>query len=209
MKSLGVEISMANFLKSLPLSVTPTARVLDVGCGTGIIGATLLQNRPRAELLYTDANPALLQTARRNALQKGLHAKQFQIGLADVSRPRCVQLLEPTRRQIELDTDSFDIVITGGVLGYSKDVEHSLEQLLALVKPGGYYLNLDMHQGPVSRWVAKRYHYPIVCPSGMQAAADQHGVHLETIPVKHFPVRLTRVCYLFRKPRGIDSGRST
>jgi release factor glutamine methyltransferase len=54
--------------------------VADLGTGTGAIALALAQARPRARVLATDASPAALAVARRNAASHGLPQVEFRLG---------------------------------------------------------------------------------------------------------------------------------
>jgi ubiquinone/menaquinone biosynthesis C-methylase UbiE len=47
----------------------PAQRVLDLGCGTGTLAAMAKQRQPEAELAGLDADPEILERARRKASQ--------------------------------------------------------------------------------------------------------------------------------------------
>jgi len=72
---LLVEVALA-----LPLS--PTARVLDVGTGSGCIAATLAAERPRWQVAAVELSPAAAVVARRTLAR---HAPQVPLLLADLT----------------------------------------------------------------------------------------------------------------------------
>ena len=49
-----------------------SARIVDLGCGSGCIGLSLLKNLPEARLLAVDRSPAALSFARKNAEALGV-----------------------------------------------------------------------------------------------------------------------------------------
>jgi len=61
----GLDAATALLLETLP-TLPEACRVLDFGCGTGIIGAALEQRRDRFELDQLDADALAVQTAREN-----------------------------------------------------------------------------------------------------------------------------------------------
>lgn len=58
--------SGAWFARQLARRVTPGARLLDLGCGTGVVG--LLARRAGATVVAVDIEPAAVQAARENGL---------------------------------------------------------------------------------------------------------------------------------------------
>lgn len=52
-------------------------RVLDFGCGAGVIGASLLKRQPELELEMVDINALALEASRLTLAQNGLHARVY------------------------------------------------------------------------------------------------------------------------------------
>jgi release factor glutamine methyltransferase len=65
------------------LALTPGARVLDVGTGSGAIALALKHERPDLEVLASDASAAALEVARANATRLGLDVSFIQADLLD------------------------------------------------------------------------------------------------------------------------------
>lgn len=60
----------------------PGDRILDLGCGTGTLALLIKQIEPEAEVLGLDADPDMLERARRKAADAGVEVG-FRRGLAD------------------------------------------------------------------------------------------------------------------------------
>ncbi len=101
-------------------AVGRTRRVLDVGCGTGILLASILDECPGAALVVeTDfAIEMLKQNARKQADER--------VGYlcADVS-------------SLPANPDSFDLVLCFGILPHLPDWKGALAEFLRVLKPGG------------------------------------------------------------------------
>jgi demethylmenaquinone methyltransferase/2-methoxy-6-polyprenyl-1,4-benzoquinol methylase len=196
-KLLGFERGLARFLTRLDLQLPPDAAVLDVGCATGIMGLTLMKRASRSTLVATDVNRDLLEEARLNAIAHGIDRSRVTLGVSDVSRPEVVTRLDGM--PLSLTPGMFDIVATGAVVGYARDQERSLHTLLDLIKPGGYFLNVEMDETVIGRLVSRRYHYPVMPLARMEHLIAGHGFTVTRVPVKTFPPRLTRTCYVARR----------
>jgi 16S rRNA G1207 methylase RsmC len=53
------------------MSIAPSARVLDLGCGSGVVGITAALRAPDAGVLATDSNPRAIEAARWGAVHSG------------------------------------------------------------------------------------------------------------------------------------------
>ena len=62
----------------------PPARVLDMGCGCGVLGLTVAQLLPQAQVVLMDSDIRAVRLARRNAKLNQL--KNVQVELGDVTQ---------------------------------------------------------------------------------------------------------------------------
>jgi 2-polyprenyl-3-methyl-5-hydroxy-6-metoxy-1,4-benzoquinol methylase len=98
---------------------TPYERVLDFGCGSGVMLPYLSQISTQVTAMDVDLLP--------------LERVQTYIPLA-----KNVEVKDATKNNInDLPVNSFDLVIALDVLEHVKDLPRTLSELLALLKPGG------------------------------------------------------------------------
>lgn len=102
-------------------------RVLDVGCGTGYLGLGLAAEGQAREVHLSDLSPGMLGRAQQNAESLGVNAVFTQATAAD----------------LPYADDSFDAVVTRGVLHHLHDVPAALREWRRVVKPGGPVLALS------------------------------------------------------------------
>lgn len=97
----------------------PDARsVLDVGCGTGLVGKALRARGCAARIVGLDISQASLRIARRTGAYDALER-------ADLQQP------------LDVDDDSVDALVCAGVMTYLPDVEAAWREFARVVRPGG------------------------------------------------------------------------
>jgi len=72
---------------ALELPMSATARVLDVGAGSGCIAISLAAERPQWRVCATDRSPAALSVARRNIERHGVEIELILGDLASAAAP--------------------------------------------------------------------------------------------------------------------------
>jgi len=100
--------------------VSPEARILDAGCGTGL-GGELLAARGFTHLDGLDLSAGMLREAARKGCYTALHRQA---------------LGEP----LDLPTAEYDAVMVVGVFARAHAPSRSLFELIRITKPGGYVI---------------------------------------------------------------------
>jgi arsenite methyltransferase len=104
-------------------ALRPGEVVVDLGCGAGIdsllaaraVGAT-------GRVIGLDMTPEMVERARRNAAEAGLHNVEIREGLIE---------------QIPLPDSSVDAVVSNGVLNLSTRKSRVLAESFRVLRPGG------------------------------------------------------------------------
>ena len=95
-------------------------RILDAGAGTGLMGEVLVK-LGYENLVAMDLSQAMLEEARKKNVYREFH--QMVMG-------------EP----LDFATDSFDAVVSTGVLTVGHAPASSLDELIRITRPGGHIL---------------------------------------------------------------------
>jgi SAM-dependent methyltransferase len=95
----------------------PDSRILDAGCGTGLVGQ-LLAERGFRNIEGLDMSPGMLQRAASKGCYKALH--QRVLG-----------------QPLDFETGSYDAVISVGVFVRAHAPSSSFDELARIVRPGG------------------------------------------------------------------------
>lgn len=120
-------------LEVLPFPRTAALRAIDLGIGTGYFTECFLNKFPNSGVLGIDGAPAMIELAK--ARLKSLELRvEFVIG--------------DFRKLPELapDVGTVDIIFSAYALHHlnRSDKEAVLKQLVALLRPGGWFLNADL-----------------------------------------------------------------
>ncbi len=104
-------------------ALQPGERVLDVACGTGLVSFRARDAVGESgTVVGTDISGEMIETARRNAAERGLDNARFE---------RC------DAEQLTLDGDPFDAALCGLGLMYVPDPVKAVEEMRRWLKPGG------------------------------------------------------------------------
>src|SRR5918912_100574 len=134
----GYGRSVERYLRETPLPLPAGARVLDAGCGTGLLTLAFLRVHERpAEVASIDLSLRSLQTARR-AVQK----------LPKVPRRR-VAFAQSNALSLPFADETFDLVLTSGVLEYLP-LREGLAELARVLAPGGRLLFVPVRPSPMT-----------------------------------------------------------
>jgi ubiquinone/menaquinone biosynthesis C-methylase UbiE len=117
-----VEATTRETLKRMPM--TATARVLDVGCGTGELLRRLRAKYPEAVLAGLDPVAEMLAVAGDKLSGK----EDLRIGYAD---------------SLPWNTGTFDVVVSCNMFHYISHPVEALQEMARLLRPGGSLVLTD------------------------------------------------------------------
>ncbi|MFP4539461.1 MAG: class I SAM-dependent DNA methyltransferase [Candidatus Paceibacterota bacterium] len=174
-------------------------KILDVGCGTGLVSFALLKNFPGSQVVATDLNEDMVkkteELARRQRIDKG----RLTVGKADVLSQDTLTLSDGTK--LRLEPASFDIVIASGVLEYTP-IDKATPKLLGLLKDNGRLLIISMNENSVGKLWGKMYKFDPIPKDQLEECLVQNGcrsVISSPLTLKEFPANVTRTGHMVTK----------
>ena len=128
----GYGRSLDQYFDNHPLPVSRGAKILDAGCGTGLLTLALLRS-----IRFPVAITALdLSSTSINAARKAVY---FSAG-----RKRDVTFAQGNLLSLPFADDSLDLVVTSGALEYVP-LADGISEIARVIAPGGHLLHFPVH----------------------------------------------------------------
>ena len=115
---------------------TEAPRILEIGCGTGLLTRALRRQLPRAEIVATDVAPAMLSACRRSCAGDG----RLRLLAMDGARPAVGA--------------GFDLVCSSLALQWLPDLDAALRVWGDLLAPAGRLMLATLCDGSLAEWRA-------------------------------------------------------
>ena len=106
------------------LEINQGERILDLGCGTGVLIQRLLQVSPEIEVFGIDSCAEMLEIAK----QKLPESVDLKVGIAD---------------NLPFPSNSFDVVVSTSAFHYFRDPSQALQEAKRVLKPNGRLVITD------------------------------------------------------------------
>jgi ubiquinone/menaquinone biosynthesis C-methylase UbiE len=163
------------------LHLPARARILEIGCGAGLLTAALAQNGYAVDAM--DSASAMLRVAHEAAVDRGVEDR-IRLHLADV-------------QAMPFSPQAFDLAIAIGVIPWLSSEHLALREMHRVLKPGGYLLATADNEARLNRILD-----PLSTPVLMPLRASVKGVlrlcglsrpQSGFQPKRHYPHELHRM----------------
>lgn len=121
-------------LRIAQLQLPPALRVLELGCGTGFLGAALIDALPIDHYLMTDLAPEMVERARLRFAGRS----NVQLAVADAADPAF--------------TGPFDLICSSLAMQWVEDLPRAIQRLRAMLAPGGKLAFTTLAAGSFAEW---------------------------------------------------------
>ena len=142
----GYGRSLHQYLRTHPIPLARNAKILDAGCGTGLLTIALLKalDSP-VRITAVDLSGSSIETAKKAVEEKAGRADKVWFTQANVLA-------------LPFADKSFDFVVTSGVLEYVP-LREGFGELSRVLKRGGYILHLPVRPSPVSKMLEVMFRF--------------------------------------------------
>lgn len=125
----------------------PVRRLLDLGCGDGILTGAVLERFPPASAVMVDFSKPMLEAAEARFAGRKNPPKIMEADLADPETWRALKKLE-----------AFDAVISAFAIHHLTDIRKRevYGEIFGLLRPGGMFINHE-HVASQSKWLERNW----------------------------------------------------
>lgn len=135
----GYRQGIKKFFARIDLPLPADPKILDVGCGTGLMSEILLAKFPRAHITAFDIDEKMVEQFIKKTSQWPLEKRsRLEIAVADLFK--------------FTSADHFDLIVTGGVLE-SVPLQRAISHLKKSLTPNGILLNIALKKN----WFTKYF----------------------------------------------------
>ena len=197
----GFKRGVESFFDRVDFKLPNNAKILDAGCGTGLLTIYLARRFPTARIVATDVDEKMLGELTRLRNDAGFTPEHIAIGVSDLTTPAEMTPLGG-RTTIAIPELSLDAVMVSGALEHVA-LDETIKRLVKLLKPGGLFFNLGVRKNPAVAVLGMVYHFRPYSIAELRRACARAGLDdIRAIPlrVEDFPANLSRVGVIARKP---------
>lgn len=157
----GYGRSLDQYLALNPLSLSRGARILDAGCGTGLLTLALLRAiRFPVKITALDLSATSVVEAKK--------AISHSPG-----RPQDVSFSQGNLLSLPFADDAFDLVVTSGALEYVP-LKDGLDELARVIAPEGRLLHLPCRPTPASSLLEILFRFKSHSPRAVLQNTERH-----------------------------------
>ena len=157
----GYGRSIDQYFSKFPLPLSRDARILDAGCGTGLLSLALL----RAIRFPVQITALDLSATSIAAAAKAVHGNG--------GRKQNISYAQGNVLSLPFADDSFDLVVTSGALEYVPLAE-GINELARVISPDGYLLHLPCRPSPVSTLLEVLFRFRSHPPKAVMEHTKRH-----------------------------------
>src|SRR4029453_10345706 len=157
----GYGRSLDQYFRHHPLPVSRGAKILDAGCGTGLLTLALLRSiRFPVSITALDLSSTSVAAARK--------ALYYSDG-----RKRDVTFAQGNLLSLPFADESLDLVVTAGALEYVP-LSDGLTEIARVIAPGGHLLHLPIHPSVAGVFLEILFRFKSHPPREVMSKTERH-----------------------------------
>jgi ubiquinone/menaquinone biosynthesis C-methylase UbiE len=198
MKLVGTAPTIKGLIKTLHIDVPEDARVLDLGCGTGLATEAISRRFPEAEISGLDYSEEMLRIYGKKFPKRRRYVGDFN--------DEGTFLSYPSKRHVKMKPGSYDLIISSGAVSEYGRLDSVLPLTYRLLKEGGVFVNIGVKDHIINKITCKVWKYKPASERRFIKACEDAGygdIEVVTIPDILFPTNILKYAVKARKPRSV------
>ncbi len=157
----GYGRSLDQYFAANPLPISRGARILDAGCGTGLLSLALLRSfRFPVNITALDLSATSIVEANKALAHSP-------------GRRRDVSFTQGNLLSLPFSNESFDLVVTSGALEYVP-LKDGLDEIARVIAPEGHLLHLPCRPTPASTFLEILFRFKSHSPHVVLENTERH-----------------------------------
>ena len=157
----GYGRSLSQYLRDHPLPLSPGARILDAGCGTGLLTLALLKAATvPVRITAVDLSASSLAKAARAVGES-------------TKRSNEVWFTQGNLLALPFADATFEMIVTSGALEYVP-LREGFNELARVLVPGGHILHLPVRPSVASRFLELLFRFKTHPPREVAESTERH-----------------------------------
>lgn len=185
----GYRASVAKYLRSLDLGISPDSYVLDAGSGTGIV-----------TLGFADTGLKARKTVALDLSHKSLKVANEQFSKQKNGTARSFESVQGNVLHLPFADGTFQVVLSCGVLEYVP-LDEGLREFARVIRPGGKLVFIPVKPSLVGSMLEFLYKFKAHKPTDVRRISQRYfnivGNH--EFPLKE-PIAWSKTIFLLEKP---------
>ncbi|MBI4132671.1 MAG: methyltransferase domain-containing protein [Candidatus Sungbacteria bacterium] len=196
----GFKRGVEKFLGRLEWPLPSCPKILDAGCGTGLMSIWFAKRLPDAAILAFDIDANMLREMEEIVEREEISRERLVIALGDLTNPNYLHI-RGTHELAAIPENHFDAIVVSGALEHVP-LAPTVERLVRLLKPGGIFFNLGVRRNPAGAVLGMVYRFRPYRLTELRRACEQAGledIRVIRLSVEDFPANLSRIAILARR----------
>lgn len=186
--------TLKSIIRKIKLEIPFDAKILDIGCGTGLATEVIWEKYPKSEITGLDYSENMLD----------LYKKRFpklDIVIGDFNKADNFSFFN-SRKKFEFLDREFDLIMSTGAISEYGEINKVIQFVYNLLKYNGVFINIGIKKNVMGLITGRLWYYKPTGKKKFISVCNSAGfseIHNIKISWRHFPTNITKFAIMARK----------